>query len=89
MSAKRLGFQAINMNENTNDFVFGIILSSFCGVAAIVNGVMIFLFLRERKRKNFFNITFLNLSCSDFLWAIFGACIEGPGKFYKTSIPKL
>ena len=69
----------MNLNENTTDPVFGIILSSFCGVGAIVNGVMIIVFLIERKRKHFFNVTYLNLSCSDFLWALFGACIEGPG----------
>ena len=40
---------------------------------------MIVIFVVERKLRKSYNLTYLNLSISDMLWAVYGACIEGPG----------
>ena len=90
MNSRIIGFKAVEDDETTADLTYGVFLSSFCGVGVIINGIMISVFLIENKRKNSHHVTYLNLSISDFLWALFGACIEGPGMlFYKVSISEL
>ena len=79
MDSRVIGFKAVDIEERCSDPTYGIVICSFCGIGVIINGVMIIVLLIENKWKNSYNVTYLNLSGSDFLWALFGACIDGPG----------
>ena len=57
----------------------GVALAVLCGAAALINGMMMVVFLTEKKRKRSSNLTYLNLSTSDFLWALYGTLIMAPG----------
>ena len=81
MGSRMIGFKAVvTQDEKYSDPTYGIVLSTVCGMGVIINGVMIVVFMVENRRRSSYNVTYLNLSFSDFLWALFGACIEGPGK---------
>ena len=67
-------------SEMESDVSYGICLCILCGVGAIINSIMIIAFMKEKKRKHYFNITYLNLSLSDLFWALYGLCVEGPSK---------
>lgn len=79
MNSRIIGFKEVLRDGMSSDLIYGIALSTLCGIGVVINGVMIIVFLIENKRRSSYNLTYLNLSCSDFLWALFGAFIEGPG----------
>ena len=59
--------------------VYGWVLILLETPAAIVNAVLIIIFIKSNKHKNTYQLAFVSLAASDFVLSVFAAALKGPG----------